>query len=417
MNEQVFISIVLDTRRAKSTGKYPVKLRVFTPMPRIQKLYPTIFEFNETEFKSIWGTTKPLIKHKEIRRQLQAIETKAIDVSRELSLFTFEQFEKKLYRKVGEGENVFYQYQLIIDENKKLGRLGNASNYELSLKSIKYFLKSKTGKEPIKLLFIEITPSWLNNYENYMNNDKGRSRTTVSMYLRALRCVFNTAISNKEINAEIYPFGKKQYQIPSVKTVKKALTKQQLKILFDSQPRTAEQQKAKDFWFFSYVCNGMNIKDIAELKHENLCNDKIIYYRAKTINTSKANLKPITIFLNEFSNSIIEKYSNSNKNPKALLFSILQDNQTDIEKFTKIKNFTRFINQNLKKLAINEELPSDISTYWARHTFSTLAIRNGASMEFVSEALNHSNIKTTQNYIAGFEDDVKKEFAQQLMNF
>jgi site-specific recombinase XerD len=90
---------------------------------------------------------------------------------------------------------------------------------------------------------------------------------------------------------------------------------------------------------------------------------------------------------------------------------------SEIIKFNKIKNFTRFINQNLKILAIAESLPKDISTYWARHSFSTNAIRNGASMEFVSEALNHSDLKTTQNYFAGFEDADKKELMKKMMSF
>ena len=41
----------------------------------------------------------------------------------------------------------------------------------------------------------------------------------------------------------------------------------------------------------------------------------------------------------------------------------------------------------------------------------------GASVEFISEALGHSNLKTTQNYLASFEDDKKKEVARALTAF
>jgi len=417
MNKQVFISIVLDTRREKANKKYPVKLRVFTSQPRIQKLYPTKFEFTKNEFTSIWGTLKTRNEHKEIKRELQAIETKAINIIKELNTFTFEQFEKKLFRKIGEGENIFYQYQIIIEELKKKKRIGTASNYELSLKSIKAFINYKTGKEPKQLFFVEVTTKFLNDYENYMIKAKERSSTTVGMYLRPLRAVFNSAISNKEITNEIYPFGIKKYVIPTGESVKKALSKDELKKLFEAKPLTPEQQRAKDFWFFSYSCNGMNIKDIAILKYKNLYDDKFEYLRAKTIITTKKKPKKIVIYLNKYTKSIIKKYANKNKEPNNFIFPILNDNQTELEMFNKIKNFTRFVNQNLKKLAISVELTSDISTYWARHTFSTLAIRGGATMEFVSEALNHSNIKTTQNYFDGFDDETKKEFAQTLMNF
>lgn len=34
--------------------------------------------------------------------------------------------------------------------------------------------------------------------------------------------------------------------------------------------------------------------------------------------------------------------------------------------------------------------------------------RNGASLEFISEALGHSDAKTTEHYLAGFDKETKK---------
>ena len=65
------------------------------------------------------------------------------------------------------------------------------------------------------------------------------------------------------------------------------------------------------------------------------------------------------------------------------------------------------------KVAIDE----NISTYYARHSFSTNAIRSGASMELVSEQLGHADLKTTQNYFSGFEDDSIEDLTKKLMNF
>jgi len=62
-------------------------------------------------------------------------------------------------------------------------------------------------------------------------------------------------------------------------------------------------------------------------------------------------------------------------------------------------------------------LPEDISSYYARHTFATLSIQGGASMEFVQESLGHQNISTTQNYFSGFEDETKKQIVESLLNF
>jgi len=332
MEKEVFISLYLDTRRAKSNGLFPVKIRVFTPNPRKQKLYPTKFEFTAKEFESIWETNKPRNEHKATRRALTTTETLAVETAENITPFTFEQFEKKLYRGKGEGENVFYQYRLLIKRLQENNQLGTAISYELSLKSLKQFMLflngkifiDKDGKEDKKAIeaatenirklgFNDVTPVWLEKYQNYMVNMKGRSRTTVSIYLRVLRTVFNTAIADKEIDKENYPFGKRKYQLPSVKNVKKSLSKAELKILMQADAKTPEQSKARDFWFFSYICNGMNIKDIALLRYEDIQEGKIIFYRAKTINTSKADLRPVVVHLTEYAKSIIEKYGNKTK--------------------------------------------------------------------------------------------------------
>ncbi len=415
MKKQYSISIYLDTRREKKNQLHPVKLRVYAPLLRKQKFYSTVFEFSKKEFKNTWETNRPLKQYKDNRLKLQAIENKANETASSIKPFSFEQFERKLYLKTGEGSNVFYHYEVIIDSYKKLDRISTASNYNMSLKSLKNFLLYN-NKDTNRLLFNEITPAWLNNYENYMLN-KERSRTTIGFYLRPLRAIFNVAISNDDILPEIYPFGRKKYQIPAVKKTKKALTAEQLKQLFEATPRTPEQEKAKDFWFLSYNLSGMNTKDIAMLRYKDIQEDKIVYYRAKTINTAKADLKAITVYLNDFSRSVIEKYGSQSNSSGELVFSIINIRQNATEKHRRIQNFVRFINQNLKKLAINEGLPGDISTYWARHSFATNAIRHGASMEFVSEALNHSDLKTTQSYFAGFEDKEKKELMRKIMEF
>lgn len=410
------ITYKLDTRRAKSRGLYPVKLNVYSTELQKQKYYNTNFNFTEREFQGIWETVKPRSENIEDRLRLQAFMGMSNDIPRGIKPFSFESFERKYYRGKGDGNDVFYHYSQIIKKNKDSNRFGTASNYDLSMKSLKNFILHVKGREADSLSFTEITSDWLSDYESYMINDKKLSRTTVAIYLRPLRAVFNSAISDNEVDASRYPFGSKKYTIPAVKKVKKALNAVDLKKLFKSKAETPEQKKAKDFWFFSYACNGMNIKDIAQLRWKDVKEETITFYRAKTINTAVI-LTPVTVYLNEYTMSILEKYGSKNKNKNELVFSIISDDVDELTKFIKVQNFTKFINQNLKKLASKIGITEDISTYWARHSFATNAIRKGASMEFVSEALNHRDLRTTQGYFAGFEDKDKKELMQQIMNF
>ena len=417
MNQTYSISIYLDTRRTKGSGKYPVKLRVYTSSPRTQKMYPTIFEFSEKEYESIWKTLKPRKEYQEIRKKILSVETKAYNVAEKLKPFTFEQFERKLYRKAGDGININYLYNLTVDELNKQERIGTASSYDLSKKSFERFVKSSSRQSFSKLNLYDITKEWLKDYENFMVKDCGKTYTTVGIYLRTLRAIYNRAIDENEIEKEYYPFGKRKYQIPAIKNTKRALTQDQLKDLFNATPKSPQQEKARDFWFFSYACNGINMKDIVMLKHKDIQHGKIEIYRAKTVLTSISNLKPITIFLNDFSKEIIDKYGNKSNDPEDYVFGILSKGLTPNQQHSKKTIFIDFVNQHLKKLCKDLKLPKDISSVWARHSFATNSLRNGASMEFMQERMGHKDMKTTMRYFTGFDDETQKEFAKNLMDF
>jgi site-specific recombinase XerD len=376
-----------------------------------RKRYGTKFSFTEKEFNSIYQTKKPRNEYKQARLELQALEAKANKEAGKIQPFSFETFERLFIGKTSTKTlNVNYYYETAITHFKKMGQISNANNYGLALKS----LIAYHTKEDIN--FSDVTVNWLKGYEQNMVEVKEKSKTTVSIYLRTLRTIFNNAISDKIISNEIYPFGKRKYSIPNPKGVKKALTDSQLKALFEGEPSTPEQEKAKAFWFFSFVCNGMNFADILNLKWKEVNSETITFYRQKTASTNK-NEKPITAYLNDFARNVIETYGSKDKSPQSLVFEVIDPKADPETKQKQRKNFTRYVNQHFKKYAIGLGITENISTYWARHSFATKAIRSGASIEFVGEALAHTNIKTTIGYFAGFENDQKKEIASKMMDF
>jgi len=82
-----------------------------------------------------------------------------------------------------------------------------------------------------------------------------------------------------------------------------------------------------------------------------------------------------------------------------------------------VELFTSSINDWMAKIRKKLGIEKSVTTYVARHTFSTVMKRSGASTEFIQEALGHTNIKTTENYLDSFEKEVKKEFAIKLVLF
>lgn len=82
-----------------------------------------------------------------------------------------------------------------------------------------------------------------------------------------------------------------------------------------------------------------------------------------------------------------------------------------------IELFIQSINDWMKKIRMKLGIEKSVTTYVAPHTFSTVMKRSGASTEFIQEALGHTNIKTTENYLDSFEKELKKEFAIRLVSF
>jgi integrase/recombinase XerD len=410
------VSIVLDSRRKKTSGVYPVKLRVYSPIHQIKKLYSTGIDLTEKEFESVWLTQKVKKEYEPARTRLKLLETKAIRDVESTKPFTFESFERNATQKVGDKQNIFYYYQQTIEELERNERISTASNYQCSKNSIQGFLAHK-GNNTENLPLLQITPEWLQEYENYMLRVLERSPSTVGIYLRPLRAIYNSAIAQNAVPQEYYPFGRRKYIIPTARRVKKDLTGKQLKKLYYAKAATNEQEKARDFFFLSYMCNGLNMKDIALLRYKNIRGEELSFFRAKTIHTAKKDLKPIQVYLTKEAQAIIKKYGNKPAYPDSLVFSIINDQQTAKEKHRSVQNFTRFVNEHIKTLAKTVGLPEDISTYFARWSFATNSINKGASMEEMMEALGHSDMKTTKNYYGGFDERRRKELSKKLMNF
>jgi integrase len=439
----VSVVITLDTRRMKvKSKKYPVKLLVtFDGMPR---RYQTIYDLTQDEFNNL-PANRVSGGLKLIRDDLKKIKRNAEDLAQALDPFSYKEFEKDYilnnslfhqrksikaktgtisYNSYGPAyDRRFPIFKLPAPEpgtmlvtflnyiNKLLGegRIRSAANYQSTYTTFSKFRGN--------VKFTEINVAFLKQLETWML-DQEYSITTVGIYTRCLRAIFNEAIFQGIIKREkCYPFGRRKYQCPISRNIKKALSLDEIGKIYYYEPQDVFERKAKDFWLFSYLANGINPTDIAHLKYKNIDSNYITFYRSKTENSTRSAPKPITFYITKDLQKVIDYWGNVDRGPNNYIFPILEHGISALRQVELIELFVRSLNDWMKKIKTKLEIKKKVTTYVARHSFSTVLKRSGVSTEFIQESLGHTDIRTTENYLDSFEKDVKKEFAIKLTAF
>ena len=410
--EDVTTGIILDTRRARKDGKYPVKLRV--TYLRKQKYYPTKYFFSTEEFNAIMKRNPRKKDYKETQKLIEAIETRAIKIIEDLPNFTFNLFQRQFTDgKIKTKTNIDYQdvyasFKRYIDDLTEEGNIGTAKLYEWGMKSLQDFEK--------ELYFADVTPDFLKKYEKWMLNH-GKSYSTIGIYTRQLRTIFNKAIDEGHVNRSLYPFGRRKYETPTGKNVKKALMLDDIEKIFNYIPETKSEEMYRDFWAFSYLANGVNVKDMIKLKYKDIQDGKIIFLREKTKRSNRVKPRPIVVPFTDELKEIIDKWGNKDQSPNNYIFNYLTDDTTPERELKIKKQLVKQMNKYTRRIAKKLGIEKDVTTYVARHSFVTVMKLAGASLEFISESVGHASLKSTDNYADSFNDEIKQKFAKALTNF
>lgn len=404
--KRVTVKIILDTRRKKANGLYPAKLRI--TFDGVQKYYPTGKEYNQQDFDRIF-TPKPRDWFKGEFDYLDAIRSRAKTAADALPVFSFQLFESRFYTNGKAAQDTSDVYQAFERAAAKLtdaGRISTADGYRAALVSLKSFRA--------RLQFIDVTPDFLEAYQKH-TEQKGKSRATVGIYLRYLRTLFNDAIQAGVIGQEHYPFGKKKFVIPTDSNAPRPMSLDDIKKLLAYRPADDNEREARDFWIFSYVSNGMNVKDIAALKYKNLDfkNGKIRFVRSKTRRAQAIDM----VVLHPFALSVIDRYGKADKRPESYVFPFFDEDMTPNEEHRRkhllILRWNKFIRRICSKIGI--ENAEQITTYSARDSYASNMKELGASIELISESLGHSDVRTTRAYMAKFSDDARRKFTEQIL--
>lgn len=73
------------------------------------------------------------------------------------------------------------------------------------------------------------------------------------------------------------------------------------------------------------------------------------------------------------------------------------------------------VNDRLKAIGKELNLPIDLTTYVARHSFATSLKRSGVNTSLICEALGHSPERVTQIYLDSFSNDQMEDAMKNLL--
>lgn len=229
--------------------------------------------------------------------------------------------------------------------------------------------------------FEDIDLKWLTDFEAFCA--RTASKNARNVHLRNIRAVFNNAIDYEITTA--YPF--RRFKIRPEATRKRSMTVEELRKLFD-YPVEPYAEIYRDMFKLIFLLVGINSADLHGLK--SITKDgRIEYKRAKTGRLYSIKVEPEAM-------EIINRYRGKN----GLL--CIADRWSDS------RNFRHQCNKALQKIGLVERkgrggkktITSEfegLTTYWARHTWATVAYDSGISKDVIAQALGHSDGHDTTN--------------------
>lgn len=399
----ITVAVIIDTSHPKREGKYPVRIRV--TYLRQRKYYPTGKDLTADQWDAL-----PTTKNRELSAVRKDIENSyniirsAVEELASNGDFSLDALNARL--KLAPSLSINEMFAARFDELKSRGRVGNMTVYYATLKGIERFAGTHVRLS-------SVTPNWLTRYADFLDNE-GKKQTTIAIHLRTLRAIINEARRAGLIKESQYPFGRGRYEIQSGAGRKMALTVEQIGQIANYDDGSEATARYRDYWLFLYLCNGINVADFVKLRYRDIVNGEICFVRQKTERTTRVR-KEIRAIITDRMQKIIDRWGTVPR-PDAFIFGILDGSEDPLRQMHKTQYLTRAINKRMTD--VGERLGiGHISTYTARHSFATVLKRSGVNIAYISESLGHSDLKTTENYLASFEREERQKNAELLTRF
>ncbi len=399
--------ILLNTTRVKNDGTYPLILRV-TVYRKILKMSlgycvsPKDWNDKTQQVRTSSKMTSNVTRLNHILKNKQAIvfdKVSALDMSGELQSMSTKDLKDLLSNTQTDKMTVYRFIDELIEEKNKLGKKGTALTY----RDVKRKLKSIFGDE--LRTFEQLDFKALKKIE-LVHFTNGGGKGGLGVNLRTLRAIYNRAIKEHLVSADLYPF--KDYKIKSGDTERKALSESDFNT-FKSLKLESPLLEGQDYFMVSFYLRGINFIDMAYLTGANIEGDfkRLRYKRNKTG-------KYFNIKISEPLKQILKKYLPNPDDNDTFIFSIINNQMSLDRQHSTIKNKRKRINTKLKKIAQTLDI-APFTIYAARHTYATMGKRKGVPTAVIQESLGHQTEQITQTYLNSFDNSVVDDYDELIM--
>ena len=233
----------------------------------------------------------------------------------------------------------------------------------------------------------EVNKIFISDFEAYLYAKYDYAKNTVITLLKKFRHIIELAL----IKEWIYKNPFKDYKLQWQRTDRGYLTQTEIDCLTDFEFEEKSLEKARDIFIFC-AFTGLSYTDVKHLGTDNIQSsfDDKLWIKGKRKKTDIEYNIPLL----DIPKMILEKYAGKAK--AGLLLPVCSN---------------AIYNKQLKKVAALCGISKHISSHLARHTFATLALTKGVSIESVSKMLGHTSITTTQIYARTTDKKISNEMS------
>jgi len=417
------VNVILYKQKTLKNGEHPILIRVshFDKTLKISTGLSSTPERWNAEYQSFIKDKRINPDHLSDNAILIDAKAKAARIIQEFERqrlpWTLKMFEAEFKQKqfVNLGPAAYFESH--IEKLKEAGRFGYAETFASTLRILQIF-DAKFNK----LQFPDIDTDYIRRFDRFLREKRELKDTSISVYMRTLGTLLKAAITDDLLPAQLYPFGGKGYRVSELNTQtrKRFIPIEFLKKINSTPFDDLRLETARRLFLFTFHCRGLNFADAGLLTWEHLqdgINGKNMPIKLLRYTRQKTG-KPYEIVINADIQQQLDYLTSLPTVDNFLLPIVTIPGKAGDQLRRHIRERRTKFNDALKDIAKALEFPEplkNITSYFARHSFAMALRGKGTGIELISEALGHSDIKTTAVYLDSFGRDAVADQTEHLL--